>query len=152
MKTSLKVLICGVLIVVVGSTAFAAFSKPEDAIRYRQAVMTVIGHHFGALAAVVKGQTPFEKEGVEKDARVIRTMSQLPWEASMVPGSYSGNTTLKASVQTEKDRFMDIAKKFERASKDLLEAARSGDEGAVKAQFGEVAQNCKACHSTYRNK
>ncbi len=152
MKNSLKVLICGVLLAAVAGSAYAAFSKPEDAVRYRQAVMTVIGHHFGALAAVVKGQTPYEKEGVESDARVIRTMSHLPWEACLEPGSYSGNTTLKTSVQTEKDSFMKIAKEFEHASQKLLAAAKSGELDAVKAQFGEVAQNCKACHSTYRNK
>ncbi|MGD8366542.1 MAG: cytochrome c [Desulfobacterales bacterium] len=152
MKTFFKAVICGVLLAAMVGSAYAAFAKPEDAIRYRKAVMAVIGHHFGALAAVVKGKTPFDREGVETDARVIQTISLLPWEACLEPGSYSGSTTLKASALTEKERFMDIAEQFERTSQQLLAAASSGDQDAVKARFGEAAQSCKACHSTYRNK
>ncbi len=152
MKALLKAAICAALLVVVGGYAFAAFSKPEDAVRYRQAVMTVIGHHFGSLAAVVKGQTPYDTDAVVHDAKVIRTLSELPWEACLTPGSYAGDTTLKASALAEKDRFMGIARQFEDDSGKLVKAAETGDPDALRAQFGQVVKNCKTCHSTYRNR
>ena len=38
--------------------AFAQFQKPEDAIKYRQSVFTVLGNSFGKISAVVKGEVP----------------------------------------------------------------------------------------------
>ena len=150
MKISLKAVICGVALVAMGSLAFAGFAKPEDAIRYRQAVMTVIGQHFGLIAAVVKGQSPYSKDEVERNAAVLRTMSELSWEAVMMPGSDKGDTTLSDRAMKEPDKFMVAAQQFESAVQKLEQSAKSGDLEAVKAQFGEVAKSCKACHSTYR--
>jgi cytochrome c556 len=143
---------CGIILVVMGGLAFAGFAKPEDAIEYRKAVMTVIGQHFGRIAAVVKEQTPYNKGEVEHNAEVLQVMAGLAWEAVMVPGSDQGDTTLKPSAMQEKDKFMAAAQQFEGAVQKLAETAQSGDLMAVKAQFGEVAKSCKACHSTYRKK
>jgi cytochrome c556 len=52
----------------------------------------------------------------------------------------------------EKDKFMAVAHQFENAVQKLAQTTTSGDMGAVKAQFGEVAKSCKACHSTYRKR
>jgi cytochrome c556 len=150
MRLSLKVGICGIVLTAMGGLAFAGFAKPEDAIRYRQAVMTVIGQHFGRIAAVVKGKSPYNTDDVEHNAAVLRTMAPLPWEAVMVPGSDKGNTTLNPLAMKEKDKFMAVAQQYESAVQKLEQTAKSGDAEAVKVQFGEVAKSCKACHSTYR--
>ncbi len=152
MRISLKVMICSVVLVAMGSLVYAGFTRSEDAIRYRKAVMTVIGQHFGRLAAVVKGQTPYDKKDVEHDAMVIRTMAELPWDAVLFPGSDRGDTTLKASAMQEKDRFMSMARQFENAAQNMAATANRGDLQSVKAQFGEVAGTCKTCHSTYRKR
>jgi cytochrome c556 len=152
MRNSLKVLIWGVVLVAMAGVALAGFSKPEEAIRYRKAVMTVIGQHFGRIAGVVKGQVPYDKNEVEQNAMVIRTMAELSWEAVLYPGSDKGDTTLKASAMQDKDKFMAMARQFESATQNLAETAKNGDLGTLKAQFGEVAGSCKTCHSTYRNK
>lgn len=145
-------LICTVVLVAMSGASIAGFANPEEAIRYRKAVMTIIGKHFGNLAAVVKGQKPYEKDDVEHNAAVIRAMSDLSWQAVMEPGSEKGDTTLTASAMQEKEKFMAIARQFEKATQKLADAAQSGNLKAVKAQFGEVAKSCKACHSKYRKK
>jgi cytochrome c556 len=68
----------------------------------------------------------------------------------MEPGSEKGDTTLKASAMQEKEKFMGIARQFEKAVQKLADAAENGNLKDVKAQFGEVAKSCKACHSKYR--
>jgi cytochrome c556 len=151
MRISLKGVILGIVLATIGGLAFAGFDTPEDAIRYRTAVMTVIGEHFGRLAAVVTGKTPFNENAVNHDTVVLRTMAELPWDACMVPGSEKGKTTLKAKAMKEKDKFMAIAKEFEQASKKLAETAGSGDLKAIREQFGDIANNCKSCHTTFRN-
>jgi cytochrome c556 len=152
MKNSLKVMVCTIVLAAIGSMAYAGFAGPEDAIRYRKAVMTVIGQHFGRLAAVVKGQAPYDKQDVVHNATVIRTMAELPWDAVLFPGSDKGDTTLKSSALQEKDKLMTVARQFESATRQLAETAQNGDLAALKAQFGAVAGDCKTCHSTFRNK
>jgi len=152
MSVSLKGVICAIVLTAIGGVALASFPKSEDAIKYRQSVMTVIGHHFGALAAVVKEQTPYDRKAVEHNAMVIKTMAELPWDAMMYPGSVKGHTTLKASALKEKDKFMGVARELESATQKLEETAADGDLSTVTAQFGKVAGVCKACHSTFRKR
>ena len=66
------------------TAAVAQFAKPEDAIKYRKAVMTLIGNHFGRMASVVKGQQPYVRADFSNDAELVERLSKLPWEAFMV--------------------------------------------------------------------
>ena len=152
MRISLKATTCVVVLAAVAGVAFAGFAKPEEAIRYRQAVMTVIGQQLGQLAGVIKGETPYDKKNVERDADVIKLMSELPWEAFMFPGSDKGNTSLKPSAFKEKDKFLAVATQFEGETRKLADIAKNGDLEALRAQFGTVVQTCKTCHSTYRSR
>jgi cytochrome c556 len=130
--------------------AWAQFAKPEDAVSYRKAVMQVIGRHFDQMAAVVKDRQPYDQDAFAFDARIVATMAKLPWEASLVPGSFAGNTTLKEKALEDREDFLTAAKNFEDASQNLLAAADGGDLGAIKSDFGVTAKTCSACHKTYR--
>jgi cytochrome c556 len=139
------------LVTVVGiGIAYAQFSKPEDAIAYRQAAMQIIGHHFGLLGAVVKGEQPYSKDAVVRNAQVVSMVAELPWEASLVPESYGKGTRLLEKAMNEKEDFLAAAGEFEAAAKALAAAAESGDADAIKGPVGETAKSCKACHSEYR--
>lgn len=141
-----------IVVVVTGGIALAQFAKPEDAITYRKSVMQVIKKHFGNMAGVVKGKIPFDKTAFAADAKVVAMMSKLPWEASQVPGSTEGNTTLKENALKDSEGFMAAAKEFEEAGQKLVAAVEGGDLGVIKKQFGATAQTCKACHHSYRSK
>lgn len=134
----------------VASVAYAQFAKPEDAIEYRKSVMTVIGQHFGAMGAVVKGEKPYDKDMFARDASVVQTLAPLSWPAFMVAGSDKGVTTMKPEVQQQKEKFAEAATAMEGAVAKLGSAARDGNLDAVKAAFGAAAQSCKACHSQFR--
>jgi cytochrome c556 len=69
------------IIVITASPAFAQFQKAEDAIKYRQSAFSLIGTHFGRIGAVVKGEVPYSKDDVAKNAAIIATLSTLPWQA-----------------------------------------------------------------------
>ena len=70
----------------------------------------------------------------------------------MAPGSIKGKTKLKSSALREKDEFMAKAKIFETEIQELVKVSAGDDFNAIKAQFGEVAKNCKSCHQNYRSK
>ena len=40
--------------------ASAQFAKPEDAVKYRQGALFVMGQHFGRIGAMVNGRVPYD--------------------------------------------------------------------------------------------
>ena len=71
--------------------AAAQFAKPEDAIKYRKAAFTVMGTHFGRVAAMANGRIPFDAKIAADNAEIANTMSKLPY-TGFVPGSDKGDT------------------------------------------------------------
>ena len=145
-KATAVLVIFGILI----GAAYAQFAKPEKAIKYRQAVMTVIVQHFGRLGAMVKGKQPYDQKTFASNTAVIEALAGLPWEAFLVPGSDQGQTTMKASVLKDPEGLKSLSQKFESEIDKLSAAAKGNDFNAIKAQFGAVAQSCKGCHRKTR--
>jgi cytochrome c556 len=152
MKKLVKLSICLIFLAVAVGGAYAQFAKSEDAIKYRKSVMFLIAQHFGRMGAVVKGKTAYEKQSFTQNAMVMEALSHLPWEASMVPGTDKGDTTLSAAAFAKQDEFKADAQAFETGSAKLVSVSQSGDLNAIKAQFGEVAKSCKGCHEKFRTK
>ena len=130
-------------------SAYAQFAKPEYAIKYRKAAMFLIAQHFGRMGAMVKEKIPYNQEVFAKNAMLVETLSRLPWEASMEPGTDSGDTTLNAEVFMKPAEFKEVAQNFETQAAKLASVAQSGDLSGIKAQFGEVGKSCKACHDQF---
>lgn len=138
--------------VLVAGIVYAQFAKPEEAITYRKSVMNIIVHHFKLMATVVQGKTPFDKEAFVGDANVVAFMATLPWEAVLTPGSDKGDTTLSPVVFSHQADLKKIAKSLEADTANLVTVAKGGDLDAIRAEFGAVAKNCKACHSAFRKR
>jgi len=150
MNGIIKIIAVLVIFGVLIGAAYAQFSKPEDAVKYRQSMMFLIAQHFGRLGAVVKGRQPYDQETFAKNAAIIEDLSALPWEAFWAAGSDKGKTTMKAKVLKNPAGFKDLAQQFQMEVGKLSAAARAGDFKAAKARFGAVAQSCKSCHHKTR--
>jgi len=129
--------------------AAAQFAKAEDAIKYRKAVMTVQGAHLGRIAAVVKGERPFNAAEVQANAAVLETLLTLPWSA-FGAGTDKGETRAKPEIWTGADKFKGGADQAQKAASALSVAAKTGNLDQVKAAFGEVGKACKGCHDNFR--
>jgi len=152
MKKLSMIVICLVFSAGAIGGAYAQFAKPEHAIKYRKAAMFLIAQHFGRMGAMVKEKIPYNQEVFARNAMLVETLSRLPWEAVMAPGTDTGDTTLKSSALVQQAEFKEISQTFETQATKLVSAAQSGDFSAIKAQFGEVGKSCKACHSQFRAK
>jgi cytochrome c556 len=144
------ILAVAVLGLLVGA-AFAQFAKTEDAIKYRQSAMFMIGQHFTRMGAVVKGDVPYNKEVFEKNAVLVESLYRLPLEAFMAPGSDKGSG-MKAEALTQKDKFTQMHTATEAELAKLVAVAKGGDLNVIKPQFGAAGASCKACHDAFRNK
>lgn len=150
MKAVAQITVLILAVVLVAGGAYAQFDKPEDAIQYRKSVMVLIVTHFKRMGAVAQGKADYDKQAFAADADVVKLMATLPWEASLTPGSDKGDTTQSAAVFSKKDEFLKTAATFEAETAKLAAASTDGDFEAIKAQFGVVAQSCKACHNAFR--
>lgn len=129
--------------------AFAQFQKPEDAIKYRQSVFTVMANSFGKISAVVKGEAPYNKDEVAKNAAVVAMLSSLPWQA-FGPGTEGGKA--QADVWSDNAKFKAASEKMQVAVANLNTAAQSGDLESIKKAFGAAGASCKNCHDDFKKK
>ncbi len=133
----------------VATPAAAQFAKPEDAIKYRKAAMTMQSTHFGRVAAMAAGRTPFDAKAAADNAEVVAIVSK--WQfTGFVEGSDKGDTKAKPEIWTEAAKFQDAARKSQEAVVALAAAVKTGNLDNIKAAVGPVGQTCKACHDTFR--
>jgi cytochrome c556 len=130
-------------------TAQAQFAKPEDAIKYRQSAMFIMGQHVSRIGAMVQGKVPWDGAQAAANAGIVQDVAKLPW-AGFVPGTDKGETRAKPEIWTDNTKFTANAKKLQEETVKLEAAAKTGDQAAIKAQFGEVGKTCKGCHDDFR--
>jgi len=137
----------------VSVSASAQFAKPEDAIKYRQSALTVMGASFARLGAMANGKLPYDAAAAASNAEVVAFMSHLPWQG-FGPGTDKGReTAARPEIWQEQAKFKDRAEKMQATvAQTLLPAAKSGSLDQLKAAFGPTAQSCKACHDDFRRK
>ena len=128
-----------------------AQAKPEDAIKYRRGVYAVMGWNFGPMAAMAKGDRPYDAAAFARHAEIVAYMSKLPLEG-FIDGSETGETKAKPEIWLDMDDFKAKLEKMQVEAAKLSEVAKKGDLAASKAQLGETGKACKACHDKYRNK
>jgi cytochrome c556 len=129
--------------------ASAQFAKPEDAIKYRKAVFTVMATHFGRVAGMANGKIPFDAKVAADSAEIATSMSKLPYVA-FIDGTDKGETKAKPEIWAEADKFKAAAAKMQEEMSKLNVAAKGGNLDAIKAAAGETGKSCKACHDAYR--
>ena len=150
MKLQKLVLISSATILAIGTgTAIAQFKNAEDAIKYRQSAFTVMANSFGKISAVVKGEAPYNKDEVAKNAAVVATLSTLPWQA-FGPGTEGGKA--KADIWSDNAKFKAASEKMQLAVANLNTAAQSGDLENIKKAFGAAGASCKNCHDDFKKK
>ena len=149
MNRSLSSILIAAATLATALPAAAQFAKPEDAIKYRKAGMTVMAAHFSRVAGMAQGKIPFDAKVAAQNAEVATFMSTLPF-AGFGPGTDKGETRAKPEIWAEMDKFNAGAKKMQDEMAKLNAAAKSGNLDAIKAAAGEVGKTCKGCHDDYR--
>lgn len=150
MKLQKLILATTATVLAIGTGAvFAQFQNAEKAVDYRESVFTVMGTHFGRIGAVVKGEAPFNKDEVAKNAAIVAMMSTLPWQA-FGPGTEGGKA--KPEVWSDNTKFKAASEKMQLAVADLNKVAQSGDQENIKKAFGAAGATCKGCHDDFKKK
>ena len=128
-------------------SAQAQFAKPEDAIKYRQSALSVMGAHTGRLGAMVAGRVPFDAKAAQDNADIIATMAKLPWQGF---GAGTEGGKVKPAALSD-PKFKAGWEKLAGDATRLEAASKSGNLEQIKASFATYAGNCKVCHDEFRN-
>jgi len=129
--------------------AAAQFAKPEDAVKYRKASLTLIGTHFGRVGAMVSGRVPFDAKVAAENVELVAELAKLPWTA-FAEGTDKGETRAKPEIWKEAGKFKEASDKFQAETLKLQAAAKTGNLDTLKTAFGATGASCKACHDTFR--
>lgn len=129
--------------------AAAQFQKPEDAVKYRQSVMTVQGYHLGRIGAMANGRIPFDAKVLQDNAAVLETVTRLAW-VGYGPETEKVKSKSKPEIWMEPAKFKAAQDSAMAETVKLSAAAKTGNLDQIKAAFGAVAGSCKSCHDAFR--
>jgi cytochrome c556 len=129
-----------------------AQQKPEQYIRFRQANQQVVLFHMRPLAAMAKGQQPFDQAEATRIANIIATLA--PAFATGFPAGtdQGGNTRALPEIWSQPDKFKQLMDRYIAESAKTLDVAKSGNADAFRTQFGNLSKACDACHDDFRKK
>ena len=142
------------VIALLGIAGVAYAQMAPAPITARQEAMKGQGAASGAMAKMVKGETPWDK------AAAVTALTTINSTAKKIPDLFKENVMAPAGVKndalpaiwTNKADFDAKAKALEEASGKILALAQAGNEADVKAQMATFGRNCGGCHETYRMK
>jgi cytochrome c556 len=150
MKIAASILISAAA-ALMATPASAQFAKPEDAVKYRQSVMSVMSAHFGRIGAMVNGKAPYDAKAAVDNAQIVATMAKLPWPA------FSADTEKTSMQNRAKPEVFGNAAKFKENGEHLvtetgklLAAAQTNNLYNLKTAFAATGKTCKSCHDDFR--
>ena len=146
----MKAIAAAVLVAGMGvSTVFAAGEGTHDA---RVAMMKKIGGATGSLAAIAKGEKPYDAEAVKTAlATISETAKAFPDQFK--PGTENASADSEASpkIWENMDDFKARAQKLS-SDADALVAQLPADAAGVGAGLKTLGASCGGCHQNYRVK
>ena len=141
--------------VVVGTLLLGvgAVVAQQDAVKEAQTTMKGNGKNAGALAAMVKGEKPYDQATVDTAlAQFAETAKKLP---TLFPDSIKGmqpdgDYQITPKVFEDKAGFAAKTEDFDKA----VTAAKASvkDLDTLKAAFPAIGKSCGGCHETFRAK
>ena len=137
---------------VLSAPASAQFAKAEDAIKYRQSALFVMGQHFGRLGAMANGRAPFDAKVAQENADIVAQMAKLAWAGFGAATDKGAPTKALPAIWSEQAKYKEHADKLQAEATKLAAAAKTGNLDNLKASFGATAGTCKACHDAFRSK
>lgn len=142
------------LLLAISVLALAGTAASADPIADRKALMKANGKAAGQLAAIVKGEQPFDAAAVLAALTTLKEdADKLDAQAAALfpAGSDKGDTTASPKIWQDWAGFEAKIDGF-KTDADAAVAAPPADADGVKVALGKIGQNCQSCHETFRIK
>ena len=154
MKKNLIRATLGMLALTVTATTYAQVSA-EDMVKFRQSGYTFINWNMGKIKAMaVDGAQPYNQDQIIAAANVIAAIANSGMGALYSPDTLNATgwkpTRLKANFFEEPEKVREVAMNFIQQANTMQEVAVNGDQQAVAAQFNQLVESCRGCHTNFR--
>ncbi|HSV44260.1 MAG TPA: cytochrome c [Ramlibacter sp.] len=127
------------------------FQRAEDAVKYRQGALFVLGQHFARIGAMANGRTPYDAKAAVEHAEVVASLAKLPMDGFVTVSDKVSAARARPEVWSEAARFKEQNDRFVAESAKLLAAAKTNNIDQLKSAFSATAGTCKSCHDGYRS-
>jgi cytochrome c556 len=119
---------------------------------YRQSYFAMIAANFGPMAAMVKGEMPWDEQMMAASADQLAALANLDVMRGFRDGTEKGTTRAKPEIWENREDFQKKMEGLRQAADNLKVAANGTDRKAIAQQVGETGKACKACHDDYKAK
>ena len=132
--------------------AEAQTPKPEDQVKLRKAAYSLMGYTFGSLSAMADGKRPYAKDEAARNAELLAQLATIPKGFFGEGSDKAAETRARPEIWTKRADFDAKMDKMVQETGKLAQAAKAGDQGALKKAVADVDNACSACHEDYRVK
>lgn len=123
-------------------------ATPDDAIKYRKAVMNTMAGHVGAISLIFGGKVEHQEYLLSHAEALAAAGDQM---SKLFPaGSGVGKTDALPKIWEEADKFAAAAEAGKKSTAALRDAIKSGDKATIGKSLKPVFDSCKGCHDNYR--
>ena len=121
-------------------------------IEERKAKMKEVGKNLGIIGKMVKGETDFDGDAALAAYVAMGNAGKGFGELFPEGSETGGETTASPKIWEDRAGFEAAGKQFGADLGAAIQVGVPANLDALKASFGSVAKNCKACHTDYRIK
>lgn len=132
--------------------ATSHFDDKEIPQSYRQSWFALVAANFGPMAAMVKGEMPWDERQMAGYADQLAALTTLDVMRGFPDGSDKGTTRAKPEIWENKPDFEKKLGDLRSAVDELQQAANGDDRKAIAMQVGATGKACKTCHDDYKSK
>lgn len=146
--------ICGasVAALLLAPMAISHFDEKEMAQSYRQSWFALVASNFGPMAAMMKGDMPYDESRMKDHANDLSALMTLDIMRGFADGTDKGTTRALPEVWENKADFSAKMDDLITAVAALEAAVQTGDKKEIAPAFGATGKACKACHDDYKSK
>jgi cytochrome c556 len=130
-----------------------AVMAQQDQVKTTQTMMKGNGKNAGALAAMIKGEKPYDQATVDAAiAQFDDTAKKLPtlFPVSFKAAKFDGDYSPSSKIWEDKAGFDEHIASFAKTVSDAK--GKIKDLDALKAELPVIGKQCGGCHETYRIK
>lgn len=130
------------------AASLASAATPEDAVKYRQAVMNTLSGHVSAISLIFSGKVEHQEYLLSHAEALAASGDQI---GKIFPaGSATGKSEALPLIWEEPEKFQKAANAAKDATAQLRDAIKGGDNAAIGKAMKPVFEACKGCHDRYR--
>lgn len=125
--------------------------QAERAVETRQSLLRVMVWNYGPLGAMARDRIEFDAERVATNAERLQALSRMLSDAFAADTRGSDvNTEALDRIWEQPNEFAAKIEANMEATENLVAAAQTGDEQAMREAIGRLGSTCGSCHDDFR--